>query len=76
MIDANQCNHATEQQLQDIYTCKHELEVLVDNIGYPTTNHYGATGDGLVMAYRAGARLIYMDTCFYALERTQEKNLC
>jgi hypothetical protein len=39
MIDANQCNHATEQQLQDIYTCKHELEVLVDNIGYPTTNH-------------------------------------
>lgn len=27
----------------------------------PTTNHYGATADGLVMAYRAGARLIYLD---------------
>ena len=33
--------------------------------GYPTTNHYGATADGLVMAYRAGARLIYMDTMQY-----------
>ncbi len=33
--------------------------------GYPTTNHYGATGDGLVMAYRAGAKLIYMDTMQY-----------
>ncbi|MEW6523348.1 MAG: FAD-dependent oxidoreductase [Bacillota bacterium] len=29
--------------------------------GFPTTNHYGATGDGLVMAYRAGADLIYLD---------------
>lgn len=27
----------------------------------PTTNHYGATADGLVMAYRAGARLIFLD---------------
>ncbi len=32
---------------------------------YPTTNHYGATADGLVMAYRAGAKLIYMDTMQY-----------
>jgi len=29
---------------------------------YPTTNHYGATGDGLVMAYHAGANLIDLDT--------------
>jgi len=29
--------------------------------GFPTTNHYGATADGLVMAYRAGARLVAMD---------------
>lgn len=33
--------------------------------GFPTTNHYGATGDGLVIAYRAGAKLIYMDTMQY-----------
>lgn len=29
---------------------------------FPTTNHYGATADGIVMAYRAGAKLIYMDS--------------
>ncbi|MFO7677653.1 MAG: FAD-binding protein [Thermoplasmatota archaeon] len=29
---------------------------------YPTTNHYGATGDGLIMAYHAGARLRDLDT--------------
>ncbi len=29
---------------------------------YPTTNHYGATGDGLVMAYHVGANLIDLDT--------------
>lgn len=29
---------------------------------FPTTNHYGATMDGLVMAYRAGAKLIHMDS--------------
>jgi len=29
--------------------------------GFPTTNHYGATGDGLVLAYRAGAKIVFMD---------------
>ncbi len=29
--------------------------------GFPTTNHYGATADGLVMAYRMGARLVFLD---------------
>lgn len=33
--------------------------------GYPTTNHYGATADGLVLAYRVGARLLYVDTMQY-----------
>ncbi|MEL7568288.1 MAG: FAD-binding protein [Dehalobacterium sp.] len=28
--------------------------------GFPTTNHYGATADGLVIAYRAGANLLHM----------------
>ncbi len=30
--------------------------------GFPTTNHYGATADGIVMAYRVGANLRDMDT--------------
>jgi len=32
---------------------------------FPTTNHYGATADGLVLAYRAGAELVFMDTMQY-----------
>jgi len=34
-------------------------------LGFPTTNHYGATADGLVLAYRVGAELIFMDTMQY-----------
>lgn len=33
--------------------------------GFPTSNHYGATADGLVLGYRAGARLIYPETLQY-----------
>ena len=33
--------------------------------GFPTTNHYGATSDGLVIAYRAGAKLRDTDTVQY-----------
>ena len=33
--------------------------------GFPTSNHYGATADGLVLAYRAGAPLLYQDTLQY-----------
>ncbi len=33
--------------------------------GFETTNHYGATADGIVLAYRAGARLLYMDSVQY-----------
>ncbi len=32
---------------------------------FETTNHYGATADGLVIAYRAGAKLMYMDSVQY-----------
>jgi len=32
---------------------------------FPTTNHYGATGDGVVMAYRVGAKLAFLDTMQY-----------
>lgn len=33
--------------------------------GFATTNHYGATADGLIMGYRAGARLRFMDSIQY-----------
>lgn len=33
--------------------------------GFPTSNHYGATADGLVLGYRAGAELIFADTIQY-----------
>ena len=32
---------------------------------FETTNHYGATADGLVIAYRVGANLIFMDSVQY-----------
>lgn len=33
--------------------------------GFPTSNHYGATADGLVLGYRLGAKLLYADTLQY-----------
>ncbi|MBQ8028544.1 MAG: FAD-binding protein [Clostridia bacterium] len=33
--------------------------------GFPTSNHYGATADGLVLGYRAGAELLFADTIQY-----------
>jgi succinate dehydrogenase/fumarate reductase flavoprotein subunit len=32
---------------------------------FPTTNHYGATADGVVLAYRAGAPLGYLESMQY-----------
>ncbi|HHE37712.1 MAG TPA: FAD-binding protein [Candidatus Cloacimonetes bacterium] len=32
---------------------------------FETTNHYGATADGLVLGYRVGAKLMYMDSVQY-----------
>ena len=32
---------------------------------FPTSNHYGATADGLIMGYRAGVPLLYQDTIQY-----------
>lgn len=32
---------------------------------FPTTNHYGATADGLVIAYRAGCSLLFADSIQY-----------
>lgn len=33
--------------------------------GFPTSNHYGATADGLVLGYRVGAPLLFQDTIQY-----------
>lgn len=33
--------------------------------GFPTTNHYGATGDGLVLGYRAGVGVCFLHTTQY-----------
>jgi succinate dehydrogenase / fumarate reductase flavoprotein subunit len=33
--------------------------------GFPTSNHYGATADGLILGYRAGAKLLFADTLQY-----------
>ncbi len=32
---------------------------------FPTTNHYGATADGIVLAYRVGCRLAFLHTMQY-----------
>jgi succinate dehydrogenase / fumarate reductase flavoprotein subunit len=32
---------------------------------FPTTNHYGATADGLAIAYRLGAELLFLDSMQY-----------
>jgi len=33
--------------------------------GFPTSNHLGATGDGLILAFRQGCRLIHTDSYQY-----------
>jgi succinate dehydrogenase/fumarate reductase flavoprotein subunit len=33
--------------------------------GFPTTNHYGATADGIVLAYRVGCQLAFLHTMQY-----------
>jgi succinate dehydrogenase / fumarate reductase flavoprotein subunit/L-aspartate oxidase len=33
--------------------------------GFPTSNHFGATGDGMVLAYRIGAKLLDLDSYQY-----------
>jgi succinate dehydrogenase / fumarate reductase flavoprotein subunit len=33
--------------------------------GFATTNHYGATGDGVILAHRVGAEVSFLDTMQY-----------
>ncbi len=34
-------------------------------MGFPTTNHYGATADGLAMAYHAGCALVFLESSHF-----------
>jgi aspartate oxidase len=59
-------------ETEEFFTVKAKAVILASGgIGrlhiqqFPTTNHYGATADGLVIAYRAGAELIHMDSIQY-----------
>ncbi len=59
-------------ETKDIYVAKAKAVVIatggagrVHYQGFPTSNHYGATADGLVLGYRAGAKLLYADTLQY-----------
>lgn len=59
-------------ETEEYYTVKSKATIIATG-GYgrlhiknfDTTNHYGATGDGLIMSYRAGAKLLYMDSVQY-----------
>jgi succinate dehydrogenase / fumarate reductase flavoprotein subunit len=71
MDDEKQCAGAVLQNL-DNYTSvviQSKATILATGgmgrlhpLGFPTSNHYGATADGLVMAYRAGAKMLYIES--------------
>ena len=59
-------------ETKDLYIAKAKTVVIATGgagrmhyQGFPTSNHYGATADGLVLGYRAGAKLLYADTLQY-----------
>ncbi|MFQ5977174.1 MAG: FAD-binding protein [Candidatus Heimdallarchaeota archaeon] len=59
-------------ETQQYYVCRAKATVLATGgsgrlhyQGFATTNHYGATGDGLIMAYHAGAKFVDMDSIQY-----------
>jgi len=56
-------------ETQEYYIVRSKVTILATGgfgrihiAGFPTTNHYGATMDGVVMAYRVGANLRDLDT--------------
>lgn len=68
--DSGQCGGAVLLNLetQEILLARAKTVILATGgfgrlhvAGFPTTNHYGATADGVVMAYRAGANLIFLE---------------
>ncbi len=72
--DAGQCMGAVLQNLDTkALVVVHAKAVILASggmgrlhpLGFPTSNFYGATADGLVLGYRAGARLVHMDSVQY-----------
>ncbi len=72
--DAGACVGAVLQNLDTKqYYVVHAKAVIMASGGmgrlhplrFPTSNFYGATADGLVLGYRAGAQLVHMDSIQY-----------
>lgn len=60
---------ALNMETQEYYVIRAKATILATGgsgrlhlSNYATTNHYGATGDGLIMAYHVGANLLDLDT--------------
>lgn len=74
---ANQSGHCAGAVISSLKDCSYLLVkaksviVATGGIGrmhlndFPTSNHFGATGDGLVLAYRLGAKLRDLDSFQY-----------
>jgi succinate dehydrogenase / fumarate reductase flavoprotein subunit len=71
MDDKGQCCGAVLQNLDNgkLLVVKAKVVIMATGgmgrlhpMGFPTSNHYGATADGIVMGYRAGAKLIYIES--------------
>lgn len=71
MDDKGQCSGAVLQNLdtQTPLVVQAKTVILATGgmgrlhpLGFPTSNHYGATADGLVVGYRTGTRLIYAES--------------
>lgn len=71
MDDKGQCAGAVLQNLDNNTNLVVQAKVTIlatggmgrlHPLGFPTSNHYGATADGLVMAYRTGAKMIYAES--------------
>ena len=72
--DAGKCAGAIlyNMETEEHFVCRAKTTVIATGgagrlhvQGFPTTNHYGATADGLVLAYRAGAPFVFMDAIQY-----------
>lgn len=74
---SNESGHCAGAVISNLRDCKYVLVEAQSVIlatggigrmhlnGFPTSNHFGATGDGLVLAYRLGAKLRDLDSFQY-----------